>query len=134
MRLTCENGEQPRRWVTPTGSVRGRSGVLRVRRPRFFGHLPPATAASQVSFSLEAFRNLSSLLSAAALGASSSTTHRRMLELGIERKKLHFSMPRETTIDSLVYEEHERRGVTFVNSRLSMASGWWMRSYSVRGS
>lgn len=68
---------------------------------------------------------------ASRLGVSATTVRRTMSELGIEAKKLHFSMPRETTIESLMYEELERRGVTFVKQQV--VDGLWVVDALVPG-
>jgi very-short-patch-repair endonuclease len=56
-------------------------------------------------------------LSAAAigvrLGASDKTVLRMMREYGIPVKRLHYTQPRETAIEALMYAELERRQVPF---------------------
>lgn len=74
-------------------------------------------------------------LSAAAigvrLGASCGTVLRLMREFGIPVKRLHYSMPRETAIESLVYRELERRNVPFV--RQQVIDGFWIVDVLVPG-
>jgi very-short-patch-repair endonuclease len=43
---------------------------------------------------------------------------RVLREYGIEIKRLHYSMPRETTIETLLYGELERRNVPFVRQQV----------------
>ncbi len=87
------------------------------------GHRKISAKEEQLRYLYEV-EGLSIAAIAKRLGASQSTMHRRMLELGIERKKLHFSMPRETTIETLMYQELERRGVTFVKQQV--VDGLWV--------
>lgn len=67
-------------------------------------------------------------LSAAAIATQfdvhRNTVLRRMHEFGIEVKKLHYSMPRETSIETKLYQELERRGVTFVKQQV--VDGLWV--------
>ena len=53
-----------------------------------------------------------------------STVSRLMKEFGIEVRKLHYSMPRETSIETKLYIELERRGVTFVKQQV--IDGIWV--------
>lgn len=53
-----------------------------------------------------------------------STVSRLMKEFGIEVRKLHYSMPRETSIETKLYAELERRGVTFVKQQV--IDGLWV--------
>jgi len=61
-------------------------------------------------------------LSASAIGrkfgVGPNTMLRMLRENGIEVKRLQYSMPRETTIESRIYEELERRGVTYVKQQV----------------
>jgi very-short-patch-repair endonuclease len=65
------------------------------------------------------------------LGASRGTVLRRMSEFGIPTKRLHYTMPRETAIESLVYRELERRDVPFV--RQQVIDGFWIADVLVPG-
>lgn len=58
------------------------------------------------------------------LGVSLNTVLRTMKEYNIEVKKLHYSMPRETSIEEAMYAELERRGVTFVKQQV--IDGLWV--------
>lgn len=74
-------------------------------------------------------------LSAAAigvrLGASRQTVLRLMKEFGIKTKRLHYTMPRETQIEALMYAELERRNVPFV--RQQVIDGLWIVDALVPG-
>lgn len=74
-------------------------------------------------------------LSAAAigvrLGASRQTVLRQMEEFGIKTKRLHYTMPRETQIEALMYRELERRNVPFV--RQQVIDGLWIADALVPG-
>jgi very-short-patch-repair endonuclease len=74
-------------------------------------------------------------LSAAAIasryGVSMNSVFRVMKDYGIESRRLHYSMPRETTIESLVYAELERRGVTFVKQQV--IDGLWVADAIIPG-
>jgi very-short-patch-repair endonuclease len=53
-----------------------------------------------------------------------STVSRLMKEFGIKIRKLHYSMPRETSIETKLYAELERRGITFVKQQV--IDGLWV--------
>jgi len=89
-----------------------------------------ATSEEELRYLYET-EGLSMAAIASRLGVSATTVRRTMSELGIEAKKLHFSMPRETTIESLVYAELERRGVTFVKQQV--VDGLWVVDALVPG-
>lgn len=61
---------------------------------------------------------LSASAIAARLGTSRSSVLRALREYGIEIKRLHYSMPRETTIETLLYRELERRNVPFARQQV----------------
>jgi very-short-patch-repair endonuclease len=58
------------------------------------------------------------------LNVHRNTVLRSMKEFGIEIKKLHYSMPRATSIEEKLYAELERRGVTFVKQQV--IDGLWV--------
>lgn len=74
-------------------------------------------------------------LSASAIGirlnAGRTTVLRCMKEFGIEIKKLHYSMPRATSIEEKLYAELERRGVTFVKQQV--IDGLWVADALIPG-
>lgn len=74
-------------------------------------------------------------LSAAAIarryGVGANSVHRRLAECGIAKRRLHYSMPRSTTIEELMYAELERRGVTFVKQQV--IDGLWVVDALVPG-
>jgi very-short-patch-repair endonuclease len=74
-------------------------------------------------------------LSASAIGSrhgvSTNTVLRLMKEHGIDVKKLHYTMPRATTIEELIYAELERRGVTFVKQQV--IDGLWVADALIPG-
>ena len=61
---------------------------------------------------------LSASAIATRLGASRQSVLRALREHGIEIKRLHYSMPRETTIETLLYRELERRNVPFARQQV----------------
>jgi very-short-patch-repair endonuclease len=67
---------------------------------------------------------LSASAIAAQFGVHHNTVLRRMHELGIKVKKLHYSMPRETSIETKLYQELEKRKVTFVKQQV--VDGLWV--------
>ncbi len=67
---------------------------------------------------------LSASAIAVRLRVGRGTVLRRMAELGIPVKKLHYTMPRETAIEAKMYQELERRGVTFVKQQV--IDGLWV--------
>jgi very-short-patch-repair endonuclease len=67
---------------------------------------------------------LSAAAIAVRLNVGRGTVLRRMEELGIPVKKLHYTMPRETAIEAKTYQELERRGVTFVKQQV--IDGLWV--------
>lgn len=67
---------------------------------------------------------LSASAIATQFGVHRNTVLRRMHEFGIRVKKLHYSMPRETSIETKLYQELERRGVTFVKQQV--VDGLWV--------
>ena len=67
---------------------------------------------------------LSASAIAIRLNVGRGTVLRRMEELGIPVKKLHYTMPRETAIEAKMYQELERRGVTFVKQQV--IDGLWV--------
>jgi len=67
---------------------------------------------------------LSASAIAIRLGVSRGTVLRRMDEFGIPVKKLHYTMPRETAIEAKIYQELERRSVTFVKQQV--IDGLWV--------
>jgi very-short-patch-repair endonuclease len=68
---------------------------------------------------------LSASAIASRLGVvSRGTVLRRMKELGIEIKKLHYSMPRETSIETKIYQELERREISFAKQQV--IDGLWI--------
>jgi very-short-patch-repair endonuclease len=67
---------------------------------------------------------LSASAIAIRLNVGRGTVLRRMDELGIPVKKLHYTMPRETAIEAKIYQELERRGVTFVKQQV--IDGLWV--------
>ncbi len=58
------------------------------------------------------------------LNVHRNTVLRTMKEFGINVKKLHYSMPRETAIEAKIYAELERRGITFVKQQV--IDGLWV--------
>ncbi len=58
------------------------------------------------------------------LNVHRNTVLRTMKEFGIDVKKLHYSMPRETAIEAKIYAELERRGITFVKQQV--IDGLWV--------
>ena len=74
---------------------------------------------------------LSASAIAARLGVSVNTVLRLMKEYGVEVKKLHYSMPRATSIEEIVYGELERRGVTFVKQQV--IDGLWVADALIPG-
>lgn len=54
----------------------------------------------------------------ARLGTSCQSVLRALREHEIEVKRLHYSMPRETTIETLLYRELERRNVPFARRQV----------------
>ena len=58
------------------------------------------------------------------LGVSRNSVRRVMEDYRIQVKRLHYSMPRETSIETMLYQELERRGVTYV--RQSVIDGLWV--------
>ncbi|MGB6501611.1 MAG: DUF559 domain-containing protein [Thermoplasmata archaeon] len=74
-------------------------------------------------------------LSAAAigvrLGVKGATVGRMLREYGIVVRRLSYSMPKETAIESLMYLELERRGVTFVKQQV--VDGLWVVDALVPG-
>ena len=57
-------------------------------------------------------------------GVSLNTVLRALRDHGVKIRQLQYSMPRETTIETLMYEEMERRGVTFVKQQV--IDGLWV--------
>jgi very-short-patch-repair endonuclease len=74
-------------------------------------------------------------LSASAIatrqGVSAQTVLRLMRDHGIEVKKLHYSMPRATSIEEMIYRELQRRGVTFVKQQV--IDGLWVADALIPG-
>jgi very-short-patch-repair endonuclease len=74
-------------------------------------------------------------LSAAAIakryGVGANSVRRRLKECGIETRRLHYTMPRATSIEEIVYTELERRGVTFVKQQV--VDGLWVVDALVPG-
>jgi very-short-patch-repair endonuclease len=74
-------------------------------------------------------------LSAAAIARRHSVgencVRRRLKECGIETRRLHYSMPKTTSIEEAVYSELERRGVTFVKQQV--IDGFWVVDALVPG-
>lgn len=74
-------------------------------------------------------------LSAAAIakrhGVGGNSVTRRLHECGIEIRRLHYSMPKTTSIEEAVYAELERRGVTFVKQQV--VDGLWVVDALVPG-
>ena len=69
------------------------------------------------------FEGLSATSIATRVGASRTTILRRLRENGIEVKRLHYTMPRETSIETLIYAELERRNVPFAKQQV--VDGLW---------
>jgi len=99
--------------------------------PRFpKGHVPANKGRRKLTLSLEDVKylyeaeGLSQAAIAQRFGVGHGTVSRFMKEHGIESRRLHYSMPRETTIESLMYAELERRGVTFVKQQV--IDGLWV--------
>ncbi|MBN2270277.1 MAG: DUF559 domain-containing protein [Sedimentisphaerales bacterium] len=67
---------------------------------------------------------LSASAIAVRLNVGRGTVLRRIKEFGIPIRKLHYTMPRETAIEAKVYQELERRGVTFVKQQV--IDGLWV--------
>jgi very-short-patch-repair endonuclease len=65
------------------------------------------------------------------LGVAGSTVGRMLRQHGIPVRRLTYSMPKETTIETLMYVELERRGVTFV--RQQVVDGVWVVDAMVPG-
>jgi very-short-patch-repair endonuclease len=61
---------------------------------------------------------LSAAAIAARLGTSRQSILRALREHGIQVKRLHYSMPRETTIETLLYRELETRNVPFARQQV----------------
>jgi len=61
---------------------------------------------------------LSASAIATRLGTSRTSVLRTLREYGFEIKRLHYSMPRETTIETLLYRELERRNVPFARQQV----------------
>ena len=61
---------------------------------------------------------LSASAIAARLDTSPNTVLRALREHGIDIRRLHYSMPRATTIEELLYAELERRNVPFVRQQV----------------
>jgi very-short-patch-repair endonuclease len=57
-------------------------------------------------------------------GVSLNTVLRAIRDYGVKVRRLQYSMPKETTIETLMYEEMERRGVTFVKQQV--IDGFWV--------
>ncbi len=74
---------------------------------------------------------LSASAIATKLKVSRGTVLRRMGEYEISVKRLHYSMPRETSIEAKMYAELERRGVTFVKQQV--VDGLWVVDALVPG-
>lgn len=74
---------------------------------------------------------LSASAIAVRLNVGCGTVLRRMKELGISVKKLHYTMPRETAIEAKLYQELERRGVTFVKQQV--IDGLWVADALIPG-
>lgn len=74
---------------------------------------------------------LSASAIAVRLNIGRGTVLRRMKEFGIPVKKLHYTMPRETAIEAKIYQELERRGVTFVKQQV--IDGLWVADALIPG-
>ena len=74
---------------------------------------------------------LSASAIAIRLNVGRGTVLRRMEEFGIPVKKLHYTMPRETAIEAKIYQELERRGVTFVKQQV--IDGLWVADALIPG-
>lgn len=61
---------------------------------------------------------LSASAIAIRLGSSLNSVLRALREHGIQIKRLHYSMPRETSIETLLYSELERRNVPFARQQV----------------
>lgn len=68
---------------------------------------------------------------ATRLGVSRTTVLRAMKESGIEIKKLNYTMPRETVIETKLYEELEKRGVTYTKQQV--IDGLWVADALIPG-
>lgn len=68
---------------------------------------------------------------AVRLGVSRNTVQRKMEELGIEVRKLNYTMPRETSIEAKLYEELERRGITYTKQQV--IDGLWVADALIPG-
>lgn len=61
---------------------------------------------------------LSAAAIATRLGASSQSVLRALREYGFKIKRLHYSMPKETSIETLLYQEMEKRNVPFARQQV----------------
>lgn len=66
---------------------------------------------------------LSAAAIAVRIGVGRSTVLRLMRECGIPVKRLHYTQPRETAIEALMYAELERRNVPFTKQQI--VDGLW---------
>ncbi len=64
-------------------------------------------------------------------GVSGNSVRRRLKECDIKTRRLHYTMPRATSIEEIVYGELERRGVTFVKQQV--VDGLWVVDALVPG-
>ncbi len=103
----------------PSGSLRFSAGDT----PWNKGRRKITTSEEDLRYLYEQ-EGLSQAAIAQRFGVGHGTVSRLMKEHGIESRRLHYSMPRETTIETLVYAELERRGVTFVKQQV--VDGLWV--------
>ena len=106
--------------------------------PRFSaGGAPWNKGRRQITTSEEDLRylyeveGLSQTAIAKRLGVGTTSVSRLMKENGIPTTRLHYSMPRETAIETAVYGELERRGVTFVKQQV--IDGLWVADALIPG-
>ncbi|MGH9428927.1 MAG: homing endonuclease associated repeat-containing protein, partial [Terriglobia bacterium] len=123
----------------PAATVSRRLGGTWAAACRAAGLLPPAAKKptnikggwnkGQRKFSIERdelsylydTEGLSASAIAVRLGTSCNSVLRALREHGIEVRRLHYSMPRETTIETLLYRELEARNVPY--SRQQVVDG-----------
>jgi len=85
---------------------------------------PPLKGQRKLKVSEDELRRLyqEEGLSASAIarkyGVSRTPVLRAMKDYGIQIKRLHYSLPRETTIETMVCAEMERRGITFAKQQV----------------
>ncbi len=76
-----------------------------------------AISKDELSYLYE-IEGLSAAAIALRLGTSRQSVLRALRDHGIAVKRLHYSMPRETTIETALYEELERRNIPFVRQQV----------------